>query len=109
MPVKVIYEHTLHVLKLTAEPTLNKQGVLAIFWITHFAYAVFTKFLDKLDVYREIFTEVRLIDLSQIIQTCEKYIYLVHAEILMVFAVPVRTASLLKLFQITAQRLNGNI
>ena len=28
-------------------------------------------FLDKLDVYREIFTEVRLIDLSQIIQTCE--------------------------------------
>lgn len=44
MPVKVIYEHTLHVLKLTAEPTLNKQGVLAIFWITHFAYAVFTKF-----------------------------------------------------------------
>lgn len=67
-------------------------------------------FLDKLDVYREIFTEVRLIDLSQIIQTCENiYIYLVHAEILMVFAVPVRTASLLKLFQITAQRLNGNI
>ena len=55
-------------------------------------------FLDKLDVYREIFTEVRLIDLSQIIQTCENiYIYLVHAEILMVFAVPVRTASLLKL------------
>lgn len=67
-------------------------------------------FLDKLDVYREIFTEVRLIDLSQIIQTCENiYIYLVHAEILMVFAVPVRTVSLLKLFQITAQRLNGNI
>lgn len=63
-------------------------------------------FLDKLDVYREIFTEVRLIDLSQIIQTCEN-IYLVHAEILMVFAVPVRTASLLKLFQITAQRLMG--
>lgn len=67
-------------------------------------------FLDKLDVYREIFTEVRLIELSQIIQTCENiYIYLVHAEILMVFAVPVRTVSLLKLFQITAQRLNGNI
>ena len=27
--------------------TLNKQGVLAIFWITHFAYAVFTKFFRQ--------------------------------------------------------------
>lgn len=47
MPVKVIYEHTLQVLKLTAERTLNKQGVLAIFGITHFAYAVFTKFFRQ--------------------------------------------------------------
>lgn len=47
MPVKVIYEHTLHVLKLTAERTLNKQGVLAIFGITLFAYAVFTKFFRQ--------------------------------------------------------------
>lgn len=47
MSVKVIYEHTLHVLKLTAERTLNKQGVLAIFGITHFAYAVFTKFFRQ--------------------------------------------------------------
>ena len=44
---KVIYEHTLQVLKLTAERTLNKQGVLAIFGITHFAYAVFTKFFRQ--------------------------------------------------------------